>query len=69
MAEDSYDYEELAQLWHEFTVFGPSIDKATFSPIDFVGWLDTDESNEYGILDVQRFFAEKERREGTALKP
>jgi hypothetical protein len=63
----NYNYDELAQLWHKFTVFGPPIDKATFSPIDFCEWLDTEDDNTYGLPEVERFLAEKEQREGMAL--
>jgi hypothetical protein len=65
--ESNYNYDELAHLWHKFTVFGPPIDKATFSPMDFCEWLTTEDDNPYGLPEVERFFAEKERREGTAL--
>ena len=63
----NYNYDELAQLWHKFTVFGPPIDKATFSPMDFCEWLDTEDDNTYGLPEVERFLAEKEQREGMAL--
>jgi hypothetical protein len=65
---DLYNYEELAQLWHEFLHFGPPIDQATFHPIDFCEWLNTDDDTPYGLPDVVRFLDEKEHREGTALK-
>ena len=63
----NYNYDELAQLWHKFTVFGPPIDKATFSPMDFYEWLDTEDDNTYGLPEVERFLAEKEQRERMAL--
>jgi hypothetical protein len=63
----NYSYDELAHLWHEFTMFGPPIDKATFSTMDFCEWLDTEDDNTYGLPEVERFLAEKEQREGTML--
>lgn len=62
------DYDELARLWHHYLTFGPPIDQATFTPADFVAWLDTAPANTYGLADVERFFADKEWREGTALR-
>jgi hypothetical protein len=63
----NYNYDELAHLWHRFTVFGPPIDQATFSPMDFCEWLNTEGDNPYGLPEAERFFSEKERCEGTAL--
>jgi hypothetical protein len=60
------DYDELARLWYEFLLFGPPIDEQSHA-LDFVEWLDTEPENPYGLSDVEYFFAEKERREGTAL--
>ena len=65
--ESNYNYDELAQLWHKFTVFGPPFDKATFSPMDFCEWLDAEDDNTYGLPEVERFLAEKEQREIMAL--
>ncbi len=63
----NYNYDELAQLWHRFTVFSPPIDWATFSPMNFCEWLDTEDDNTYGLPEVERFLAEKAQREGMAL--
>ncbi len=64
-----YNYDELAHLWHKFTVFGPPIDQATFSPMDFCEWLNAEDDNPYGLPEVEQFFREKERREAMALPP
>lgn len=63
----SWNDGELAQLWHEFVVFSPSLDQAAFAPTDFCEWLNTEPDNTYGLPEVTAFLAEKERREGTAL--
>ena len=63
----NYNYDELAYLWYKFIVFGPPIDKATFSPMDFCEWLNAEDDNLYGLPEVEQFFSEKERREGMAL--
>ena len=65
--ESNYNYDELAHLWYKFTVFGPPIDKATFSPMDFCEWLNSEDDNLYGLPEVEQFFSEKERREAMAL--
>lgn len=61
-------YNELAQWWHEYTSLGPARDTDDWTALDFCEWLDTDEPQEYGLPEVEAFLAEKERREGTALK-
>lgn len=61
------EYDDLAQLWHEFVLLGPPRETDAFEPMDFVEWLDTAPDNPYGIGAVERFLAEKERREGTAV--
>jgi len=63
----NYNYDELAHLWHKFTVFGPPSDQATCSPMDFCDWLDTEDDNRYGLPEVERFFREKECREAMTL--
>jgi hypothetical protein len=65
-------YTELAQLWREYTVLGPSreqlvLDRAGIA-LDFSEWIDTDEDYpRIGLPEIEAFFDEKERREGTAL--
>ena len=65
-------YTELAQFWHEYTMLGPSreqmeLDRAGVA-LDFCEWIDSDEDEpRYGLPEIETFFDEKERREGTAL--
>ena len=61
------EYRELAQRWHEYMLFGPPINEPTWHPIDFCEWLNTD-NDTYTLPAVEAFLAEKEQREGTALK-
>lgn len=63
----SEEYAELAQLWHEYTVFGPT-PTDDWTPMDFADWLNTDDDNPYGLPQIAAFLNEKERREGTALR-
>lgn len=64
-------YDELAQFWHEYMVLGPA-DKTlkhglTGVALAFSQWIDADEDEPcYGLPEIMAFFAEKERREGTA---
>jgi hypothetical protein len=63
-------YTELAQLWHEYTVLGPTRnpDDDDWNALDFCEWMDEDEDDpKYGLPEVEAFLAEKERPEGTAL--
>lgn len=67
-----YNYDELLQFWHEYYIFGPPMDAqgdaATLEhwAEDFASWLDVDD-NPYGLRAVMEFFAEREKREGTAF--
>lgn len=57
-----YNYDELLQFWHEYTLFGLPIDE-TWDVWDFVNWLDGDDDNRYGRHTVEQFFTEKAQRE------
>lgn len=65
-------YAELAQLWHEFMVLGPTreqmnLDRAGIA-LDFSEWIDSDEDYPLiGLPEIEAFFDEKERREGNAV--
>ncbi len=54
---DQEDESELAQLWYEFVTLGPPLDRATFSPLDFCEWLNTEPDNTYGLPEVEHFLA------------
>lgn len=65
-------YNELAQYWHEYMLLGPrrnetGLDRAGIA-LSFSEWIDADEDEPcYGLPEITAFFAEKERREGTAV--
>jgi hypothetical protein len=65
-------YTELAQFWHEYMVLGPRRDEIgaslTAIALNFSEWIDSDEDeSRYRLSEILAFFAEKERREGTAI--
>lgn len=68
-----WQYSELAQFWHEYMILGPRRSQEQLSlqeeALNFCEWIDADEDYPpYGIPEILAFFAEKERREGTAIK-
>jgi hypothetical protein len=65
-------YNELVQFWHEFMMLGPTQQQKgldlTGLALDFSEWIDSDEDEPYyGLPEILAFFAEKKRREGTAV--
>ena len=67
-------YNELAQFWHEFMMLGPTQRQKELDlrdlAIDFMEWIDNDDDEYCGLYSVEEilvFFAEKKRREGTAV--
>lgn len=64
-------YNELAQFWREFTMLGLTKEQETLDltglALDFSEWIDNVGEPEYGLGEIQVFFAEKERRDGALI--